>query len=496
MGILTRYLIRAHAGPFLFALSALTGLLFLNAVAMRLQDLAGKGLTFDIIREFLFLSLPHTLALTLPMAVLVSVLYAFSDLALNNEITAMKAGGIRPQRLLVPMLGVGAVLSLTMFGFNDRVLPEANHRLKNLLMDIGRKSPTLSLREQVVNRLEIGMGGERAFLQAGRIDNVSSTLYDVVIVDPADPLRYRTTVADSANMLFNEDRTDLYLVLFDGVLYVSSVDPPGSFQQLQFERQVVPFRGIGNEMERQASDSRSDREMTLAMLGERAREREESAAQIRDQNLERSRNAVLFALGHPVDDADVFTVSPALPTPYSDGALAAFSNLQSTQVAPPVGDVPDHVTRRLSAATRSSEVQEVTWRLSAAKYRVEIHKKYSLAVACFVFVLLGGPLAIRFPRGGLGMVIAASSFIFAIYWMGLIGGEQLADNGKAPPGLGMWIPNVVFAVVGLYLVKGMSREGPGLRGSGWDNVLYSARERLAKTFRRPTRANAGPEATT
>ena len=43
MGILTRYMIRAHLGPFLFALTAITGLLFLNAVAQRLEDLTGKG---------------------------------------------------------------------------------------------------------------------------------------------------------------------------------------------------------------------------------------------------------------------------------------------------------------------------------------------------------------------------------------------------------------------------------------------------------------------
>ena len=101
MGILTRYLIRSHVGPFLFALSALTGLLFVNAVAQRLDDLVGKGLTAEIILEFLYLSIPHTLALTLPMAVLVAVLYAFSSLTSANELTAMSAGGIRPARLLI-----------------------------------------------------------------------------------------------------------------------------------------------------------------------------------------------------------------------------------------------------------------------------------------------------------------------------------------------------------------------------------------------------------
>ena len=124
MSILTRYLIRAHVGPMLFALSVLTSLLFLNAVAQRMEDLVGKGLGWQVIGEFMLLSLPHTVALTLPMSVLVAVLYAFSEITAANEFTALAAGGVRPARILIPLLGVGAILGGVVLFFNDRVLPE------------------------------------------------------------------------------------------------------------------------------------------------------------------------------------------------------------------------------------------------------------------------------------------------------------------------------------------------------------------------------------
>ena len=79
MGVLTRYLIRVHMGPFLFALSGITALIFLNSLSQRVGDLVGKGLPWTVIVEFLVLSLPHVIALALPMAVLVAVLYAFND---------------------------------------------------------------------------------------------------------------------------------------------------------------------------------------------------------------------------------------------------------------------------------------------------------------------------------------------------------------------------------------------------------------------------------
>jgi lipopolysaccharide export system permease protein len=121
---------------------------------------------------------------------------------------------------------------------------------------------------------------------------------------------------------------------------------------------------------------------------------------------------------------------------------------------------------------------------TVAMYRVEIHKKYSLAVACVVFVLVGIPLAVRFPRGGLGMVIAVSTSIFAVYWVGLIGGENLADQGLAPPSLGMWFPNVVFAVLGVLLISRMGHESASNRGGGLDELLFTLRQGISAPFRR------------
>ena len=176
MGVISRYLIRAHIGPFLFALSTITALIFLNSLAQRVGDLVGKGLPWTVIAEFLLLSLPHVIALALPMAVRVAVLYAFNDLASANEITALLAGGIRPARMLVPVIGLGVIATTVMFYFNDTVLPESNHALKNLILDVGRKTPTLELREQVVNELQPGGGNDLYFLTADRA-LIDSCLY-------------------------------------------------------------------------------------------------------------------------------------------------------------------------------------------------------------------------------------------------------------------------------------------------------------------------------
>ena len=166
MRLLSRYLLRQLAAPFLFALAALTSLMLLSQIAKKFGALVGKGLPWGVIGEVFALSLPFIVAMTLPMAVLLAVLYAFSHLAADNEITAMRASGISVYQILAPVLAWGVFMSAFNFAFVDQVLPRTNARLRGLLIDIGRKKPTLELREQVINEVP----PSQYFLRAGRID--------------------------------------------------------------------------------------------------------------------------------------------------------------------------------------------------------------------------------------------------------------------------------------------------------------------------------------
>ena len=474
MGILTRYMIRAHLGPFLFALTAITGLLFLNAVAQRLEDLAGKGLGWRPIGEFLLLTLPHTVALTLPMATLVAVLYAFTELAANNEFTAMKAGGVSPQRLMIPLLGLGIVFAELMFVFNDQVLPEANHRLKNLLVDVSRKSPTFELREQVVNEIASSDGQNPVFLTAARIDSRANRLQDVVIYDPEGTGAHRTTYAKQGTMAFNAARTDLFLTLEDGLVLETDPDRPGSFRQLYFTRQIVPLRGIGNELDRRLGEGgRGEREMTTGMLQGQVALRREEIADVRQRARTESRQAVLEALGRAMAPGLLPTPRDSLGVPL---APAAPLNPYADAVVPQT----DPITERAAMNARGHASHLEALEGTILRHQVEIQKKYALAFACIVFVLIGAPLAVRFPRGGLGLVIAASTTIFSISWIGLIAGEGLADRGIASPWLAMWAPNLIFIVVGLFMLSRMGRESATTRGGGWDELVWTVRSRFER----------------
>jgi len=481
MGVLTRYLIRVHMGPFLFALSGITALIFLNSLSQRVGDLVGKGLPWTVIVEFLILSLPHVVALALPMAVLVAVLYAFNDLVASNEITALAAGGVPPRRLMLPVVGLGVLAATVMYYFNDRVLPESNHALKNLIVDLGRKSPTLELREQIVNELRPAGGSDLYFLTADRIDHETSTMENVAIYDANDPMRHRTTYAARGEMAFNDARTDLYLTLYDGVVHEAQDDREGGFQRLFFESQIVPLRGVGNELERRVGGTdRSDREMSIAMLSENARSREVELDSLRAAGEEHAVEAVRFALddmkgewtrdGKTVDAAEQIALWQSRSIPSMGGK--------------------DAMTQELSSESRSRAARGVALEQTVNRFDVEIHKKLAIAFACIVFTLIGPPLALKFPRGGVGLVIAASTIIFSVYWVGLIAGESLADRRVASPAVTMWVSNLVFLTAGIILSARMSRATVNTRGESAVDMLRATASRIFRRGRRSAAESA------
>jgi lipopolysaccharide export system permease protein len=469
-------MLRAHLGPFLFALSVLTGMLYVNTVARRLPELAGKGLSAAIFAKVMLLSLPHIVALTLPMAVLVAVLYAYSSLAADNEVTALKASGVNMLRLLVPILVAGAMLTAVMIWFNDRLLPETNHELKNLMANIAAKSPTLTLSEQVVQPIRTQDFRTRYYLRAGRIDHGSGRLRDVTIYDLSDGARRRTIYADSGRMGFNQDTTDLFLTLYAGEMYTVNAQQPGAFERVSFEEQRNVVRGAGTKWDLNAQvDYRSDREMSLAMLTEHV---DSTRAQLREalRQLRRESDvAVEKTLRGP---AAVSMVEGGIPM-----AAGRPTDLmpQYYGTAYTSGDeVVSQAANEIRAWTNRTEDLQKT----INRYQVEYHKKYAIPFACIIFVLIGAPLAVRFPRGGAGMVIAISLTIFGIYYISLIGGESLGDDGLIEPFIGPWAPNFVFGLLALWGLTRIGRETSTTRGGDWDDLWRTTVQFLARPFRR------------
>lgn len=87
----------------------------------------------------------------------------------------------------------------------------------------------------------------------------------------------------------------------------------------------------------------------------------------------------------------------------------------------------------------------------AASYEAEAQKKFALAAASVILALVGAAIALRFPRGGVALVVGASTTVFVAYYLCVVLGETLADGLLVSPFVGMWMANVLLALLALAL---------------------------------------------
>jgi len=572
MKLLTRYVIREHVGPLIFALSSLTAIMLINQVAKQFGNLVGKGLGWGVIGELFYLSLPFIVAMTLPMAVLVAVLYAFSQLAADNEVTALRASGVSVARVVGPVLCAGAVLAVVMLLFNDQVLSRANHKLRTLQTAIARKKPTFALREQVMNEVIPG----KLFLRTGHIDPATNKLREVFIYNFEDPTRRKTIYADSGQMGLTRDESTLEMTLHHGYVLEVARDDPGSLQRLYFGTDIVRVRGVANKFENADQDSyKGEREMSICEMSKQYQSgaysldvaRADLAAMI-----ENTTTYLATGVQPLVKRAAPARMRPTSGQVYCDLISRVFGGAQTAEAAEvpqqpvarkpagqqpvarkpagqqPVGKKPASPTqqpriigprglrrmavpqnggnethplaqpvpqpqlrvpqpppirppqeRLTSAAQRSAppslgftsvpqlevaRARITDARSTVSRYEVEIQKKFALAAACIVFVLFGAPIALRFPRGGVGVVIVVSIVAFGLYYVCLIAGETLANKLIMNAFWAMWAANAIFTAAGLLFLLRVQRHGGSARGADagemWDTLRHGARQRLRR----------------
>lgn len=477
MRLLRAHILRSVSGPFLFSWGALTGMLMLNQLSRRFGDLVGKGLPAGVITEVLVLFIPFIVALTLPMAILVAVLYGFSQMGVDNEITAMRASGISVVQMVRPVFYAGLVLAVANFFFLDQVLPRTNLRLLNLQTDIGQKKPTFSLKEQAMNNLP----GSQYFLQASVIEAGSGRMREVVIYDMSPADARRVIYADSGTMAFENGQRDLGLRLYSGRIHEYKTAEPATVNTTRFETNLIKVRDIENAFKQNfGSVERGDREMTTCEMKDRvatSRLAAEAAARHRRAIAENDVRALLHLWGVPEPPPQVATAPPGcgpwrkverwmakllLPKPAVAQTPAADSAARGGRYAAAFSAISD--------ATIAKENEDFA-RRDVNQFSVEIHKKFTLAAACVCFVLIGIALALRFPRGGIGLVIGGSLVIFAMFYVALTAGEQLADRGAISPALAMWSPNVIVLVAGLLGLVLVNREFGSTRGGDLGDLL-------------------------
>ena len=409
---LRRYVLSELIMPFLFSFSVIIFLLVIDLILQMLDRILGKGLPISVVFELFFFNTAWMIALAVPMAVLVSTLLAFGRLSAAGEIVAMRALGIGIHQVVGPVLLVAALLGIGLVIFNDRVLPEFNHRARVLMTDIHRKRPAVAL----ADKAGVMIGDFKNYqILFDRADAGGNILYDLLVYSFNSDGFPETAVADSGVVEFDEARDEALLYLFNGEMHRIDPDDPTVYALTTFAKARLRLGDAGHQLSRSSSAYRNDREMDIATMRHQIAQYE---SELHQAKVKRANLLNAFVREVLIDSADTKPV-------------------QSLRA----------VLGRIAADTRIAH-----HKLRAAdRLRVEVHKKFSIPAACVAFVLVGAPLGVWARSSSAAIGAAISIGFFLVWWIFLIGGEKLADRGVLMPWLAMWMPNLLTALVGAVL---------------------------------------------
>ena len=408
MKILEKYILKENFKPFIVSLIVTTFVMLLDKIIDLLNLIIDKHLDFVTVASIFGLSLPFMLALTVPMAVLLASIMSFGRLSVDNELIACKACGINIYSLMRPTVIAAIFLSIFMVYFNNEILPDTNHMLKNLMIKVNYRRPVTAVVPGTFNVMK------NYTIYAK--ERVEDELFDIVIYNRESTKFPQTIFAEKGTVELSNGGNSLKAILYNGQMHDRDVKDPDKYQMSKFKRFILNLPDLGYKINEEGSDYRGDRELSSNAMQSIINK---TKGKIEATKIEIEKIEQTIIKLRP-DSLTSKTVQRDLKKNYNK------LTMKQDKVKALNGDI--------------------------RKYAVEIHKKYAIAFACLIFVLVGAPVGMMTRTSGVGMAFSVSSFVFLIYYGALTLGEELADKGIVSPFLAMWISNILFGIIGIYLI--------------------------------------------
>ncbi|MCB0477504.1 MAG: LptF/LptG family permease [Crocinitomicaceae bacterium] len=498
------FTIKSFVGPFAITFAISIFLLVMQFFWKYIDDLMGKGLDTFIILELLFFVSASIIPLALPLAVLISSIMTLGNLAENNELTALKASGLSLYRILFPLFSLMVVLSIGTFYFSNYALPVANLKWRWIIYDIQQQKPTFSL-----DAGEFYYNFDGYAIKAAKIDKENSKLEDIVIYDHSAPRNISVIRAEKGHMYNSQDEKYLFLELMNGRVY-ESVNPSDGknarnmpFRKSKFEKATIRFDLSG------FSTNRSNQEIfknNVEMLNIYQLENAlDSVADLNQEILQSFSKNIKNQHEYFIINQEKYGLNKGIDTVKSkandisgklvenndkinkihqaqDAKLAEMNNKpieeEEKDFVPTVANMEKIVNPSLWTDTqwnktiqssavklrnRKNELVQYIQimnnrKMSLDKYKMEWHRKFTLSFSIMVLFLIGAPLGAIIRKGGLGMPIVVSVFLFIIYYVLMITGEKMVKSQVLEPWLGMWLSTFILAPLSIFILVKASND--------------------------------------
>ena len=451
-------ILKRHLGPFVFCFFTLMFLLLMQFLILYIDMLVGKGLPLGVILELIVTNLASMVVLAVPMAVLVACLMAYGKFTELNELTAIRAAGVNPIHVINPVLAAGILLSVFLMWFSNDVLPDANQRARSLFIDIRLKKPGFDLNEN-----EFYDGIDNYTFLVKEITDESDSLHNVTIYQ--HPTRQREEAyikAQKGRLESEQSGQTLTLYLRNGSILRNLYRREKGklveiYEETHFDRYRISFdlSELAFSRSNPANRSRNDRTMNIQAMKSVV---DSLRRQINDQKQRLlENNSYIWPVVKPDPEKD--RRPPRITAKPDSIAKKAYSSeffaLQHLGTQSEQESLHNLTLSQLRSYKSYVEnvATDTEWRINKiARYLVEIHKKFSIPIACIVFILLGAPIGMYTRKGNLGYAALIGIVFLTFYWISIIQGEKMADRLFISPFTGMWFADLLLGTVGIILV--------------------------------------------
>ncbi len=443
MKTLNKYLFEQSLIPFLLSVAVITTVLFLQFLIRAVDRFLGKGLDALTIFEYLYLNLAWIIALSVPMSLLISSVMTYGRMAQQNEITALKSAGINLYNIIKPAILFSSLVGIGLCLFNNFILPEMNYNARLLARDIYKKKPELSI--------EPGYFVDMIPQYTMIVNEMDGKDFKDVKIFSKNQKSEQTTIYANQGSL-SSDGNMITIDLINGEIHEIDLSDYDYYRKIKFKTHQIMISMDELMLNRTTESNRTDREMRVPQMIDEINKNKILISQIYERI-----EIVKKEIGITDLNAINFESIEKEVAKLKQKRIESSSTENELIDNPPVSNIED---KQYILSLTNNERQfknEFTlienYEKTNNKFKVEIHKKFTLALACILFTMVGAPLGILVRSGGMTIASGLSIAFFLVYYILLIWGEQLADRNLINPGLGSWFPNIILFVSGTVILK-------------------------------------------
>ncbi len=440
-------ILQAFIRPFLVTFCIVMFVLLMLFLFKYIDDLIGKGFEWYVIMELIGYQCAVQLSMALPLSMLLSSIMTFGNLGESYELVAIKAAGFSLRKAMTPLFFLVGIFASGSFLFSDYILPVVNLKMGSLLYDVRNKKADFFIKAGIFNNTIPGYS-----IRAKDKSKDGTKLYSLTIYDNTKGSAGSNVLLAKEGYMYNSrDQNFMILKLNDGVRYEDSrakdakkYDPRQQFTRFYFKETEQKFSMEAFQMKRTDENLFKSHHQML---------------NLKQLKLKTDSNQML------IDSLEVLYARESRSYIQFNSSYYKKENVAPAQISPTKSMV-DYIPKSSKASTLSNalmQVQQVTDmnanRLSEfqrmvdsdIRYRIEYHRKFTLAVSCLLLFGIGAPLGAIIRKGGLGAPVVLSIIFFLTYHIISTVAEKSAKDAAITPFWGMWSAIFILTPLAIFL---------------------------------------------